>query len=187
MNFWRMQQLFSLPAVRSPERAAMEVSAAGRYDAEDPCCGRRKRRLRQNPLQKCVPDITEIPAKDGKLYVSAIFDCCDLLPVGLAVFHELLEQPQDLLVHWRASSCCKAAKILRNDCRCTLRFIILVGNVSSVIDNFNFNMSHVKSPEASALKAAAIQDIEIQKEDITVKFCEGVPIDKETEAYFHLQ
>ena len=26
---------------------------------------------------------------------------------GLAVFHELLEQPQDLLVHWRASSCCK--------------------------------------------------------------------------------
>ena len=139
------------------------------------------------PLQKCVTDITEIPAKDGKLYVSAIFDCCDLLPVGLAVFHELLEQPQDLLVHWRASSCCKAAKILRNDCRCTLRFIILVGNVSSVIDNFNFNMSHVKSPEASALKAAAIQDIEIQKEDITVKFCEGVPIDKETEAYFHLQ
>ena len=32
------------------------------------------------------------------------------------------------------------------------------------------------------MKAAAIQDIEIQKEDITVKFCEGVPIDKETEA-----
>ena len=55
---------------------------------------------------------------------------------GLAVFHELLEQPQDLLVHWRASSCCKAAKILRNGCRRTLRFIILVGNVSSVIDNF---------------------------------------------------
>ena len=48
-------------------------------------------------------------------------------------------------------------------------------------------MSHVKSPEASALKTAAIQDIKIQKEDIIVKFCEGVPIDKETEAYFHLQ
>ena len=55
---------------------------------------------------------------------------------GLAVFHELLEQPQDLLVHWWASSCCKAAKILRSGCRRTLRFIILVGNVSSVIDNF---------------------------------------------------
>ena len=37
------------------------------------------------PLQKCVTDITEIPAKDGKLYVSAIFDCYDLLPVGLAI------------------------------------------------------------------------------------------------------
>ena len=59
---------------------------------------------------------------------------------GLAVFHELLEQPQDLLIHWRASSCCKAAKILRSGCRRTLRFIILVGNVSSVIDNFK--MSH---------------------------------------------
>ena len=55
---------------------------------------------------------------------------------GLAVFHELLEQPQDLLVHWWASSCCKAAKILCSGCRRTLRFIILVGNVSSVIDNF---------------------------------------------------
>ena len=33
-----------------------------------------------------------------------------------------------------------AAKILRSGCRRTLRFIILVGNVSSVIDNFK--MSH---------------------------------------------
>ena len=48
-------------------------------------------------------------------------------------------------------------------------------------------MIYVKSPEAAALKTAAIQDIKIQKEDIIVKFCEGVPIDKETEAYFHLQ
>ena len=60
---------------------------------------------------------------------------------GLAVFHELLEQPQDLLVHWRASSYCKAAKILHSDCRCPLRFIILVGNVSSVIDNFKVDFS----------------------------------------------
>ena len=37
------------------------------------------------PLQKCVTDITEIKAKDGKLYVSAIFDCYDLLPNGLAM------------------------------------------------------------------------------------------------------
>lgn len=29
------------------------------------------------PLTKCVMDITEIKARDGKLYVSAIFDCFD--------------------------------------------------------------------------------------------------------------
>lgn len=30
-------------------------------------------------------DITEIPAKDGKLYVSAMFDCFDALVLGLAM------------------------------------------------------------------------------------------------------
>ena len=56
-----------------------------------------------------------------------------------------------------------------------------------LVKQFKHYMSYVKSPEAAALKTAAIQDIKIQKEDIIVKFCEGVPIDKETEAYFHLQ
>lgn len=37
------------------------------------------------PLQKCMTDITEIKAKDGKLYVSAIFDCFDLNVLGLAM------------------------------------------------------------------------------------------------------
>ena len=37
------------------------------------------------PLEKCVTDITEIPAKDGKLYVSAIFDCFDLTVLGLSM------------------------------------------------------------------------------------------------------
>ena len=37
------------------------------------------------PLQKSITDITEIPAKDGKLYVSAIFDCYDLMCLGLAM------------------------------------------------------------------------------------------------------
>lgn len=37
------------------------------------------------PLTKCVTDITEIPARDGKLYVSAIFDCFDLSAIGLAM------------------------------------------------------------------------------------------------------
>ena len=37
------------------------------------------------PFQKCVTDITEIPAKDGKVYVSAIFDCYDLSVLGLCI------------------------------------------------------------------------------------------------------
>ena len=36
------------------------------------------------PLEKCIADITEIPASNGKLYVSAIFDCFDLRALGLA-------------------------------------------------------------------------------------------------------
>lgn len=38
-----------------------------------------------SPLKKCVTDITEIPAKNGKLYVSAIFDCYDLDVLGLSM------------------------------------------------------------------------------------------------------
>ena len=37
------------------------------------------------PLKKCVTDITEIPASDGKVYVSAIFDCYDLGVLGLSM------------------------------------------------------------------------------------------------------
>jgi transposase InsO family protein len=37
------------------------------------------------PLEKCFTDITEIKGKDGKLYVSAIFDSYDLMPNGLAM------------------------------------------------------------------------------------------------------
>ena len=39
----------------------------------------------KEPLKKCVTDITEIKAKDGKLYVSAIFDCFDAAVLGLAM------------------------------------------------------------------------------------------------------
>lgn len=41
--------------------------------------------LSAEPLKKCVTDITEIKAKDGKLYVSAIFDCFDAAVLGLAM------------------------------------------------------------------------------------------------------
>lgn len=37
------------------------------------------------PLEKCVTDVTEIKALDGKLYVSAIFDCFDLSVLGLSM------------------------------------------------------------------------------------------------------
>ncbi|MCM1227335.1 MAG: IS3 family transposase, partial [Clostridium sp.] len=37
------------------------------------------------PNKKCVTDITELKARNGKLYVSAIFDCFDLLACGLAI------------------------------------------------------------------------------------------------------
>lgn len=39
----------------------------------------------EKPCEKCVTDITEIPAKDGKLYVSAIFDCFDAFVLGLSM------------------------------------------------------------------------------------------------------
>ena len=39
----------------------------------------------EKPLEKAVTDMSELPAKDGKAYVSAIFDCFDLMPIGLAV------------------------------------------------------------------------------------------------------
>ncbi len=39
----------------------------------------------EKPLEKSVTDITEIKAKDGKLYVSAIFDCFDCAVLGLAM------------------------------------------------------------------------------------------------------
>lgn len=37
------------------------------------------------PATKCITDITEIKGSDGKLYVSAIFDCFDLAVLGLAM------------------------------------------------------------------------------------------------------
>lgn len=37
------------------------------------------------PLEKCVTDMTEIKCQDGKLYVSAIFDCFDSAVLGLAM------------------------------------------------------------------------------------------------------
>ena len=47
------------------------------------------------PLEKAVTDISELKAKDGKIYVSAIFDCFDLMPLGISIEDNM-----------RASLCC---------------------------------------------------------------------------------
>lgn len=39
----------------------------------------------EKPLTKCVTDITEIKASDGKLYVAAVFDCFDSSVIGLTM------------------------------------------------------------------------------------------------------
>ena len=37
------------------------------------------------PLSKCITDVTEIKACDGKLYISALFDCFDSGVLGLSM------------------------------------------------------------------------------------------------------
>lgn len=54
------------------------------------------------PLEKAVTDISELKAKDGKVYVSAIFDCFDLMPLGLAIEE-----------HMKASLCCHTVENAR--------------------------------------------------------------------------
>ena len=45
-----------------------------------------KRDFKANkPLEKCVTDMTEIKTLEGKLYISAIFDCIDLSVLGLVM------------------------------------------------------------------------------------------------------
>lgn len=65
------------------------------------------------PLEKAVTDISELKAKDGKVYVSAIFDCFDLMPLGLAIEE-----------HMKASLCChtveNARKAYPNIKSCTI-------------------------------------------------------------------
>lgn len=39
----------------------------------------------KKPLEKTVTDISELLANDGKLYVSVIFDCYDLMALGVAM------------------------------------------------------------------------------------------------------
>ena len=47
------------------------------------------------PDKKCVTDITELKASNGKLYLSVIFDCFDLLACGLAMGTNLCTETID--------------------------------------------------------------------------------------------
>ena len=49
------------------------------------------------PLEKTITDISELKGSDGKVYVSVIFDCFDLMPLGLAIEDNM-----------RAALCCHA-------------------------------------------------------------------------------
>jgi len=54
----------------------------------------------EKPCENCVTDITEIKAKDGKLYVSAIFDCFDVSVLGLAMDDNMRAEPC-VLINYR--------------------------------------------------------------------------------------
>lgn len=66
----------------------------------------------EKPLEKCVTYITEIKAKDGKLYVSAIFDCFDLSVLGPAMDDNMRTE---LCVHAATAYPPMRGAILRSD------------------------------------------------------------------------
>ena len=43
----------------------------------------------KKPFEKCVTNITEFPAKDGEIYVSALFDCYYISVLGLDMANNL--------------------------------------------------------------------------------------------------
>ena len=53
----------------------------------------------EKPLEKCITDMTEIKASDGKLYVSAIFDCYDLAVLGLANAYRAYPMLRGAILH----------------------------------------------------------------------------------------
>lgn len=59
--------------------------------------------------KKCMTDMTEIKASDGKLYVSAIFDCYDLAVLGLAMDTNM----RATLCEQTLENACKAYPMLR--------------------------------------------------------------------------
>ena len=67
-----------------PKRKPDGITKAGR-EARKPDDLLKRDFTSAEPLNKCVTDISEIKAEDGKLYVSAIFGCYDAAVPGLAM------------------------------------------------------------------------------------------------------
>lgn len=70
--------------IRKPKRKPNGITKADREARKSDDLLHRDFRS-DKPLVKAITDITEIKAKDGKLYVSAIFDCYDAAVLGLAM------------------------------------------------------------------------------------------------------
>lgn len=87
----------SIPGERTVYRVMEEIGICHRPKRKPNGITRADRRARKSedllkrdfrsdrPLEKCITDITEIKAADGKLYVSAIFDCYDAGVLGLSM------------------------------------------------------------------------------------------------------
>ena len=80
--------------IHKPRRKPNGITKADRFARKSDDLLRRDF-YADRPLKKAVTDISEVKAKDGKLYVSVIFDCFDLMPLGIAIEYNM-----------RASLCC---------------------------------------------------------------------------------
>ena len=81
-TFYRVMEKIGL--IHRPKRKPNGITKADREARKSDDLLKRDFSSKE-PLKKCVTDITEISAKDGKLYVSAIFDCFDAAVLGLAM------------------------------------------------------------------------------------------------------
>ena len=81
-TIWRVME--QIGPARRPKRGPAAITKAEREDRKSDNLLKRDFQS-DKPLKKCVTDITESNVKDGKLYVSAMFDCFDLTVPGLAI------------------------------------------------------------------------------------------------------
>ncbi len=79
---YRIMQQMGL--VRKPRRKPNGITKADRNARKSEDLLKRDFKA-QCPLHKAVTDITEIKGKDGKIYVSAIFDCYDSAVIGMSM------------------------------------------------------------------------------------------------------